>query len=1457
MHTSFWKRLLSLALILSLLSGFVVLSEPTAEAASSTGSSYADPASTTELDKVETWFAANNGAESTGTYAKVINGTVYTWGSNARRATGLESYVNSAGETVAVGTNTSVTVDVPTAIDKSNFGGENVILVTAGVSVFVAVTESYKVYVWGHSGGGKATDYSTYQRLVDTSEITSKGRSIVKVRTCGASTFLEDDQGNWYSFGVSGATDLLQGTADEAKANYPNYATDYTYTAHKIPSAILKQVGGGILDVSGMWSYTTIVIGTNGQLYGFGKTLSRLGYTAYPKNADGTQSDGVDIPIKYNGIVSVWKNTSFKQIWGEDWGVGFVDSAGNVWGLGANGYDHFGNSETYNDTAIDASHKVFSSDTFQKKAVRVWVSSYRTCILCEDNTVYALGYNYNGCIDPNKKDENGNFANVDTPTQIYTDVSKSATIVAVFASNTSQIAITKAGDMYFSGDNSTGAAGNGTTDQLAAGEVTAVVSANLPPSQPVTTNKVTFEIEVKESDGRTYYYVPAKDSSGKQIYADGTSTYKYVNGEDTGSVKKGRMIYQRRGSKSNYTNYMLSALTLDAGTTFKLNVYFDDFGKINTFVMPIRFDQNYVQVVNGSGEAYSTSKVVTPGSIGTSVGIIQDFDTTDWNGGALAVGTSNGTYPKICNGGGWVSVAGYAYSDNPEIVGNVEMFSITFRATQQNTNGVAFDFATSENANDGATEPSYDAASNGVEKNTAYWSIINTAVDASATGNGYFEFTHDSFPSFYTQLNKAAAITLTLTYGDNDAEVTKPTETTSISDTSCSWDLNWGNTGVVYKMTAHLFSDTKKTKENVSFPYVDWTISLVGGDGTKELEDYITIIEQTDTYVRFRINQSFTPSVDSEGNVDEPEAAIKFFAKYQDTTVNVSGTDAARLMSMEPPSEIFISQKSGGNYVPVADGTEIIYNYAYSDDKMGTKETFAREFYVTYGSYAGTSREVVWSLLDSDGNTIYSTDADAKAVLSNDSTDTKDSSGNIIPSVTVLPYYSNAGDDYLTLRCESLYDSNIYDEVTIKVHLVATKIAFSPETICIPVSTDLSSSTVKLAKYLGLTPVDAWSTDYTWTVKWPDSSEAPGNWTKLYGDDAAYNADDDAVVYGQLNGSTGELIAFEYATPSDDPVVVTATDSVSGQSASITVKIMDVDSPIGINDFEATNNLGYMNDTLKILDGLNPSGKTITSIALYSNYDKAVEELAKESTTLEPFKTVTISDDIRDRYDAEGYFSIAAYSGQTSLFDNAGGFIGVVVTYTVGQDPTEITSDVVPVQYDQEPNIVDGYVRLFGRDINSVQQAGIRIDLVGLNFKETVYTDSDGYFKFTKYIAPGTYSMTISKTNYLTRYIQTDSKGNGGIVIPVNEESEKFHISTTNSPIYLYPGELTSDNAITIQDVTYYVANWVGITDKTISNFTLYDFVEDGVISTKDLELILMRKDWTNESYPAWTVPDQ
>jgi alpha-tubulin suppressor-like RCC1 family protein len=1430
-------------LILSLLSGFVVLSEPTAEAASSSGSEYAEPATEDQLNNVSTWFAADNGASGTGAYAKLIEGKVYVWGQNRNYVLGITSYTDSSGTLQDV-TNGTI-VSVPTQIPQSYFGetGDHKVKVTRIQLCYqggIALTSDNKLYIWGARLASKTnlttTSYSG-QYPVELPCSAVGNNTIISFRHTGSMIYVEDSAGNWYTAGGldhAGQDALLQ----------MNDTGEYLGALTKIPDAIYTSLGTStvtgktrtITMMDGQCADNTLVLTDDGKLFVFG--ISR---TQHPSGCDaGTNAAPVyyvTTPGKISEL-SALKNLTFTYIVGEDQGYLAIDTNGDVWAWGCNNSSRFGTATVDSTNRVTTPQKIFDHNAYQKNAVRAWLSFNRTVILCDDNTVYAIGNNSNGIIDA------ANSGNVTTPTQILTSVSKEYTIVGVYPSNNSQMAITKSGDMLFAGDNSTGGAGNGTTSNegIAAGSTVQVVSEALPPSAPVTTNKVSFEIEVKESDGLTYYYTPLTNN--------GIAQYNSNN----------KMLYQKRKGK-NANSYDVSTLTLDAGANFKLNVYFNDFGKIDTFVMPIRFDQRYVQVVNSSGVAYSTEKIVSPGAYSASVGIVQDFDSTDWEGGRLGTGSTTESYPKICNGGGWVSIMGYSYSTNPEIKGNVEMFSISFRATSTAYN-LAFDFATNDilNAADDATDPTYDMACNGLDDYSAYWSIINTATDVSEGANGYFSFDHEPFPKYDTKLVQAQAMTLALTYGDNDAEVTKTDGEVKTDDNgstiSTNWDLNWGNSGVVYKMTAHLFSDAAKTMENVSYPYVNWTYELVGGDATKTLTDYITIIEETDTYVRFKINPDFEPATNADGDSIEPEAAIKFTAVYQSNS-KVTGTGAARLMDMQPPSNIYISQLSGGNYVPVADGAEIIYTYTPTTDKNGTYEGNLRTFYVTYGDYTGDSREVVWTLLDSDGNTIYSTDADAKAVLGNDNTETVVDK-HIVPSVTVLPYNSTPDDDYLTLRCESLYKSSVYDEVKIKVHLKATAIAFSPETICIPVSTDLTSSSVKLSKYLGLTPLDAWSTDYTWSVDWPDDSEAPANWEKL-GNTAAYNASTDAVVYGQLNSSTGELVAFEYATPKDQPAKVTVTDSVSGLSASIYVKLMDVDSPIGINDFEATNNLGYMNDTLKILSGLAPSGGSITSIALYQDYDTAVNVMAGTDTTTQPFKTVEISDDIREKFIKNGYFSIAAYSGKNSLFKNEGGFIGVVVYYQTGtgDNAVDMVSDVVPVQYDQEPNIVDGYVHLFGRAINSSQQAGIRIDLVGLNFKETVYTDSDGYFKFTKYIAPGTYTMTISKVNYLTRYIQTDSKGNGGIVIPVNEDSEKFHISTSNEPIILYPGELTNDNSITIQDVTYYVSNWVGITDKTISNFVLYDFAEDGVISTKDLELLLMRKDWTNESYPAWTVPDQ
>lgn len=211
-----------------------------------------------------------------------------------------------------------------------------------------------------------------------------------------------------------------------------------------------------------------------------------------------------------------------------------------------------------------------------------------------------------------------------------------------------------------------------------------------------------------------------------------------------------------------------------------------------------------------------------------------------------------------------------------------------------------------------------------------------------------------------------------------------------------------------------------------------------------------------------------------------------------------------------------------------------------------------------------------------------------------------------------------------------------------------------------------------------------------------------------------------------------------------------------------------------------------------------------------------------------------------------------------SVMKGEGGFMAVRLyrVETTGQPETEY--DPVPISYSSEPSLVDGYIHLFGKNTGSIADKDIRVDLEGLNFKETVYTNSSGYFKFTKYIAPGTYTMVISKANYLTRRIEQGFDGTGGLVITVSEESNgKFCIASQTNPLVLVPGELTGDNVINVQDITYYVSNWVGQTDDAISGFDSYDFVEDNSIGMKDLQELLKRRDWISASYPTWNVPKQ
>lgn len=1361
------SRLLSLLLAVTMVAGYFGMFAPVeAEAASVV--EYATPATQEELDAVPEWFSSNNGAGNSTGFIKIINGTVYVWGSNSNYTLGITSYTDLEGNVVPVAAGT--VVPVPTPIPASAFNNEKVTRVYMTYYSVMALTVENHIYVWGShlTSTGLGLGNGSVPTLLDTSNIGSK--KIVDFKHTGFMVYIKTEDGEWYTCGMgTGGAGLLQGGA-QPKVPTAIPASTYALIDNK-----------KIADIHGQYQTDTVLLTTDGLLYGFGSPAASHGVGISGTYI--TEAARLSETAQFRGL-------KFKFLQSEDQAYAAIDEAGDVYAWGTSNSGRLGAT---NSNLIGANTKIFDHNVYQKKAVYINMSYNRSVILCDDNTVYAMGANGSGEIVP------GSTANVTKPTQIFQDLSQDVTIVGVFATHSGIMAITKSGDMFFAGDNSLGAAGTGDTTNTPGGGLVSVTSPTMPPSVPLTKNLVSFELEVENKvDNTTEYYTPTKTGNGTQ--------YTKKVGSTTSTV---------------------SNITLDAGSNFKLNVYFEDFGKINTFVMPIRFNPNYLEVVNGNGKAYSrSSAVVTPGALGASIGIEQCFDITDWNGGSLAVGTKDGTYPKISNADGWVSVAGYSADPNPIIKGKVKMFSISFRArTTVTGNGIAFDFATSDNIPEDVIPLGYgyDVTCNGLEHNTAYWSIYNAAGNGGESG--YFECDHEPFPRFNSKLVILTSLGMNLTYGATNTVVPEATSADNLAY-SPGWVINWSNTSVTYTINALPYhkEGTNPKAPGASFPQVTWTFDTVhvtdANNLDREWEDYITIVDTEDEFVKFKINPAF------KAVFNEDPGYIRVTATSQHYT-SVSAVYYICLKNFNAPDVLEIAQKDNTDaLVQVGDDQVLIYHYRADPGEN-------RQFFIDFGG-ATQNLDVVWTLLDKDGDPINLSDPAAKVTL------TKNGDG----SATIDPHYTTTGEDYVILRAESLYDSERYDEVKIKIQLYTTNLGFTPDTIRMAVMKDSIPSTVDLSKYLKVSPVDVYATDYSWTIEDVPTRD-PANATDV---DPGFVSGTTPVNYGTMGtGSTAAVFtAFEWATPvaSEDGseleefVTVRVTENLSGKTADVKIAIMDLNSPIGIDDFAATNNLGTLNDTVFIKQGLQKGDK----IAFYPTYEDALNKTKRWSET-------TIVDGMYP------YFTFVVGNKDGSLMKGEGGFLAAVLT-RVEAGNNEVIYDPVPVSYSAEPSLVDGYVHLFGKNTGSIADKDIRVDLEGLNFKETVYTNSAGYFKFTKYIAPGTYNMVISKKNYLTRRMEPNSDGVGGIKIEVNDEGE-FHISTYNQPILLFPGELTNDNAITVQDINYYVQNWVGQYDGNITDFDIYDFYEDNLISLKDLELLLMRKDWISGSYPVWNVPGQ
>lgn len=1391
MKKNFGSRLLSMVLTLAMVAGMVNFVSVDSSAALDT-TVYATPATDAELDSVPKWFTGDDGAHSSGSYAKVIDGVVYVWGKNTYNLLGL-------GSAVASGDN----VTSPTKIPVESFGGakNKVVRIFFVYSTALAMTEEdetgkQRLWTWGYylpgDLGVASTGIGTPTEYTKTTALGSN--KISEIVTSGRALFVKDTAGTWYSAGANSQATCLQLNTSTCQSLTKLPDTLYTITGGKKITHIA--IGG---------CYQNAFITEDGKLWSWGYQDTSCHTVGFLSSGGATfvvpfclsTADGTTVAYKtladYNGKtngVAVAKSAlnglKFTSVVAEDQGVAAIDQNGDVWAWGASNYNRFlqnpGNVylpvKVYDHTGMNGANR---------KAVRIFLGYRNVFVLSEDNTVFATGYNPNGMIDHTLTTDGINFTNVSKMTQVFKSISENETIVGVIVSSNSAMCVTKSGSMYFAGDNSTGGAGNGTTTSETPGTVATVEPATLPPAEPLTSNKISFEIEYTDRQFNQEH------------------KYTCVN----------NVIYD------SVTNTTLTEFPdIETGSAFKLNVYFEDFGKITSWTVPIRFNPNYVQVTNAAGTAYSSGgSVVTPTSAANS-GITQCFNSTQWSGGSITFGTTSGTYPKINNGEGWLSVQGYSTDTSASISGKVKMFSVTFMSVTELTGKEAsFLIADKTNTQKFVTSASssfigYDDAID-CNNGGAFWGIRNSVaaedktilVSEFAFKNGGWEVPYKTYTEMLTKVGLEISLNGT-NLGDYRNEDPSWENTHTAYNGMKVRAINWKNKTNSYVVTA------TPTPTWASFPNVTWTVEKCEGDTDKDVTDYITIVNQSTSAITFKIAEE---AVFEDGK--NKEGLLKFTAtseKYPDA--NISDTILVWLKSYSAPEALKIVPDPSATID--GDGA-VVYHSATI--------TAANSFGVEFTPANAQNKAVVWTMWDMEGNQIMASDSDAKAIINGTDSGTY--------SATVKAQHSHSGDAYYTLRVASVFDGGVYGEIKIKVQLYATELKFSSSTARMVIN-----STKDLTSLLGYAPAgDVYATNLEWSIK-SSPTDRPNN---------AQASDTGPFIYATMasGASAGTVISGQWSTPGSKTgvnekfVVVQVKDTLSGLATTINVAILDLNSPIGLDDIQVTNALNTNNDVVSLLNiaTLLSSGKLKENdiIRIYKSYD--------DETTYLDF-TLT------GGYLTSPIFKVGDKS--TSYLASSGGEIAVQVIRTEGGVTTN--NDKIPVSYSSEPSAVQGYIRLLGRESSSAANKGIKVVISGVNHTQEVETTSGGYFKFTEYIAPGTYKLTISKPNYITREIAPDAaSGYAGLVIVAAEE---FNISTQANPIYLYPGELNGDGTISIQDVNLYTANWVGLTSSSgISGISDYDFYENGAakINSTDLELILSRKDWSTVDYPHWNVPKQ
>ena len=355
------------------------------------------------------------------------DGNAYAWGNN--------KYGQLAQKPADVSMQkTPVRMPLPDGADSSFTYTQ----VAAGDSHVLAIGSNGIVYSWGRNdhgqlGDGTTTDRYNPQPLKDTSGQPFKA---VQVSAGVADSAAIDSENRVYTWG-SESTGKGQTPAYSTTRKNPTPAADPDN-----PRQTLHAV-----QVSLNWSFV-MALDADGNVYTWGY------------NTNGQLGNGTSDSTSYASNPARLPNQSFQasQISAGSWHALAIDTDGNTWAWGYNGYGQLGDGST-SDKYKPQTVQNPTNTSQSLKAAQISVGVNHSLVVDRDGSLWAWGWNSNGQLGI------GNTVNQTKPATIKDPANKAQTFKAVRSSagQLHSLAIRQDGNLWAWGDNQYGQLGNNQT----------------------------------------------------------------------------------------------------------------------------------------------------------------------------------------------------------------------------------------------------------------------------------------------------------------------------------------------------------------------------------------------------------------------------------------------------------------------------------------------------------------------------------------------------------------------------------------------------------------------------------------------------------------------------------------------------------------------------------------------------------------------------------------------------------------------------------------------------------------------------------------------------------------------------------------------------------------------------------------------------------------------------------